>query len=258
MTDTENKKFWTLSRLRTTWEYKSLAFIGRFFVAAFIVLYLVLTAPYIWPWIETAYARTQAADQFDRILVTAIKLDNYNWADRWLNARPRIELAQHSATLENHIDKIPAVMLWSIVKTARQGDDEQRANFWLMYLQYRLRLDVLRCGINGLGEEVSKISAMSVLLHKDAEKLAEIGKDPDKMAALLQQVLDYDAQHPADNSPLYTCNKLKGIIPDSNVAIPPQEVWATIRHTLRLVTEAGIRKMREQKKASQATKPATP
>ncbi len=244
MTAPDTAKPTLLQRLRASWEYKSIAFLLRAVVALIVIAYIALTAPFIWPWAQSAYARLQPPQAFEALLDTAIKTDNYAWADRWLKSRPRSETPVHVAVLERNIESIPALLIWPLAQNARQKGDAEDIRFWLMYTQYRLRFDVIRCGIADLEKDVSNFNALTALLHGPDGEMAEVGNDPQKMAALLQKILDYDAQHPARNSPLYTCSLLGRLRQGSTIAILPQEGWATIRHTLRAVTEMAIASMK--------------
>lgn len=239
------KDFWRAENLRSTWEYKTIALIFRALVALIIILYLALTAPYIWPWAQASYARSQPIETFEQLLTQAIKNNDFSWAYRWLQARPGNEAQEHATVLERHITNIPALLLYTMPRASKQAGDIDGQRFWLTYTQYRIRFDTLRCGIPGLVDKYEQLKSFAHTLGGESDPMQEIYNDPAKMAAMLQQVLDYDAKYPAVNQPHFTCDTFAKFVTHT-ANIVPQESWATIRHTLRLTTEAGIYKLKNQ------------
>lgn len=102
-----------------------------------------------------------------------------------------------------------------------------------------MRFDAIRCGLPGLIEKYDQIQTFAHAMSGEVDPMEDIRKDPARMAAMLQRVLDYDAQHPATNPPHFTCHTFGQII-SGRARIVPAEAWPTIRHTLRLATEEGI------------------
>lgn len=246
------KNFWRADTLRSTWEYKTISFIWRVIVALIIILYLALTAPNVWPWMQVSYARSQPAEKFDSLLTQAIKDNDFDWTYRWLQARPQGEVQGHAATLEKYVADVPGMFLHTLTRASKQADDIEQQRFWLTYAQYRMRFDSIRCNMPGLIDKYDQIQNFAHIMSGQVDPMEATRRDPAKMAAMLQRVLDYDAKNPAANSPDFTCNAF-GKIVRGQARIAPQETWATIRHTLRLATEDGIY---ELKKRASTAKPA--
>ncbi len=244
-----NKEFWNMGNLRQTWEYKSIAFILRGIVALMVVVYLLLTLPAIWPWMQKTYARLQPPEKFEELVTTATQTGDFTWTHQWLSARPRTESAQHAAVIEKHLGDVPPAFLTFLMQYSESTGDAQNTRFWMALTRYRTRFDLLRCGIPDAVEEFDRIQSALFAFHLQKDYLADTAKNPTDMANLLQRVLDHDAQHPARNSPMFTCQMAQKLFvrqAGQPLEPAPPEAWQTIRHTLRLVTEKAIADMRAQ------------
>lgn len=234
-----SKDFWQIDHLRTTWEYKSVALILRAMLAIVVVMYLLLTAPAAWSWLQAVSVRALPAENFARVLETAIATDDFAPVQRWITYRPRSERADHAAVLEARIEDIPAPLVAVIVEASRARGAAEATRFWLMMARYRLRFDVLRCGQPDLIDALKQAQMMATALPHLRNELAAIDSDRAGTIRLLQQVLDYDAKYPARNSPAFTCTLMQGLSA-SDTNLTPPDTWATTRHTLRLVTERAV------------------
>lgn len=253
-----SKDFWRPDNLRTTWEYKTIAFLLRMFVALCVIVYLGITSSFVWPWLQATYARSQPAEQFEELVERAIKTDDFKWAYRWLQSRPRAEAPQHAQVVESHISDIPPVFLSVLAHASRADNNADQTRFWLMYTQYRMRFDLIRCGRSELIERYGNMQLAINTLHGQPDELAEVNRDPKQMATLLQKVLDYDAQHPARNTPTLVCKNMAPLLQGQGVTILPQESWANIRHTLRLTTEYAISEMAADQSTTPPQQPEVP
>ena len=243
MTGIFTKDFWRPSHLRTTWEYKTIAFLMRMAVAFLVLGYLAVTSVFVWPWMQATYARSQSPQHFEALIEQAIKTDDFNWPYRWIKAQPSQRMPLYAQTVETHIGDIPPLFLSVLVQASRQTADEEKTHFWLMYTQYRMRFDLIRCGQPDLIERYGKMQSVITMLQDQPDELDAIRQNPKATAALLQQVLDYDATHPARNTPTLLCKSMAPLAQAQDITPLPQETWATIRHTLRLTTEQAIREM---------------
>lgn len=247
-----NKDFWQADTLRTTWEYKLISFMVRVILAMTVIIYLVVTVPTVWPWAQMAHARSQPAERFESLITTAIASGDFNWAHRWLQARPRDEVAQHAAVVEKYISDVSPFLIGAVVRDKRENATIEDTRFWLMYMQYRMRYDIVRCGQAGLVNKYNELQTLVSAMQETPDELAATRNDPHITAALMQQVLDYDALHPARNTPALVCKTLTPLLHSRTHAMAPPETWASLRHTLRLVTENAINDM----KATNAPQPA--
>ncbi len=240
-----SKEFWQLDHLRTTWEYKSVAFLLRATLALSVVMYVFMTAPAAWPGLKIAHARSQPAHLLEGLIEDGLKNDDLSWANLWLTARPGKEAAQHSAIIEKHIGNLPAPFITTMIRNSRLNNDQAQIEFWLMYMQYRMRFDIARCGIPELSDKYTQLYAMALAMSGEKDDLAEVKNQPRKMSALLHKILDYDAKNPMRNSPKLTCEMMAGLVRNATPDIYPEQTWATVRHTLRTITEGGIMELNQ-------------
>ena len=59
---------------------------------------------------------------------------------------------------------------------------------------------------------------------------------------MIKRVLDYDANHPAENDPTGICNFIYNL-EKGNFVMVRREEWPPVRHTLRAVTEYNLKMM---------------
>ena len=237
------KDFWRAENLRSTWEYKTISFIVRAIVAMMVLIYIGVTAPTVWTWAQAAHARSQPADRLEILISEALKTDDFEWAHRWVNARPKSEVVQHAAVIEKYITEIPPLFISTIVRASRETETVEKTRFWLMYMQYRMRFDLIRCGHPGLIEKYGEMQAMVIHLQNTPYELAAISGDPKKTAMLLQEVLDFDSRYPARNKPTFVCTMMAPLVYGQKQDPAPEPTWATIRHALRVTTEREIKRM---------------
>ena len=237
-----NRAFWHRDHLTTTWEYKTLAFILRAIVAVVVVMYLIFALPSIWAWAQTAYVRTQPPEQAVNLMATAIDSGAFEPLVDWLRRRPQAEIDQHAQLVEDNISEVPFIFIGWPLQAAAARDDVEAMLFWQMLTRYRMRFDLLRCGNPVLIERTNQLVQSLAPFQPGAEALAAIERDPQRLAAILQKVLDYDAKNPARNDPRHTCESFKSLT-QINAVPMPREGWANARHILRLVTEEAVAKM---------------
>lgn len=231
--------------IRNTWEFKSIAFLLRAGVALLVIVYLLVTMPASWIWAKASWIRHQPASRFAEMVVASEKTGDFQDAHDWLSMRPQTEMPQHAATIEEHAATLPALFFHWNTQAARNAGDDAQVLFWSTYQKYRMRYDVLRCGDPALVSKVDELSNAAAALTGINNELTTVQDDPQKMTALLQQVLDYDAKNPAANDPRTTCKAFEKISTHKKLTPVPRETWADIRHVLRRVTEAAISDMKQ-------------
>lgn len=237
------KDFWQLDNLRQTWEYKTFAFLIRGVVAVIVVFYLLFALPSIYPWAEREWARLQPREHFEVLLNNAQKTGDYKYALKWLNYRRTEDSDYFISVIEDKSSDLPALFFGYNARHFAQRQDDDNMLFWMMFSRYRLRYDILRCGNPEMIEKVNMVFALlSKLQNMDNDKFEQLQQDKSKLKKSIEQVLAFDAKRPARNHPRTTCETFAHLN-DLKTMPVPQEEWADVRHTLRIVTESSLRRM---------------
>lgn len=241
-----SRDFWKLENLRQTWEYKSIAFILRAVVFLIVLFYALFATTAIWEWTKTAWVRHQPITRAETLMAEARATGDFDALTKWLQRRQQSELQSHAQLIEDNVEEVPFTLFsWPIQATAA-AQDLDGTLFWQMFSRYRLRFDLIRCGNPVLLDKISTLMRGLAAFQPGADALAAIERDPQKLADLLQKVMDYDAVHPARNDPDHTCSQF-GPLTDIKGTPMPRETWAQARHLLRMVTEQSIAEMRAGK-----------
>lgn len=236
------RDFWTSENLRRTWEYRVISFSLRFMLALAVIMYLLVALPSLWPWAQQQWVRLQDASRFEVLLDRARDSGDHRAAFHWLRNRPLSETAQHAALIDARAGELPALFMQWPARAAQLQQDAHGTEFWNAYYRYRLRYDILRCGNPELIERMQELNAFVLQMYGMPDPL-QGAQDENRLPDVLQSVLDYDAQKPAANPPQMTCFFLQDFSTQPLQVAPPQ-LWAGMRHTLRLVTEDAIAQMR--------------
>lgn len=238
------RDFYRPENLRQTWEYKTLAFILRAMVAIVVVMYLIFTAQPTWAWMQREYVRSQPLSRLDGLLDEGRRTGDYAAAHKWINYRANADAPVIAAAIVNNSEALPALFFNYVARYHRVAGNMEEFAFWNYFMRYRLRYDLLRCGNPDWIDRIDAIMGQTYALQGRAEYLETLEKDPQRLAAMLTRVLDYDASHPARNNPSTTC-LLISRSDRGNYSLQPQSEWAATRHSLRLVTEYSLREMRQ-------------
>jgi hypothetical protein len=224
--------------LRGTWEYRSGRFVLRIVAALFFLSYLSAAAPAAWTWGWAAFYKSQPASRIDRLIEENIARADQSKLLAWIQRRPPEErlsieekIAPHTATANSFV-----FLMFSDWALERQAYEQ--ALFWNFYARYRLRFDALRCGAPNSVMNMKGIVAL--VSNTTIEKIVEF--QPGIVPFAIQQVLDYDAMHPADNDPAGVCKFIHNLEKGSFLPVR-RENWPALRHTLRTVTEYSLRQM---------------
>lgn len=239
------RDFFKPENIRKTWEYKSITFILRGMVALGVIIYLLVTVPATWVWMKTEWVRRDPPGRFAELVAAGAQTGDFKKTHEWLMLRPRSEVPLHANTIAENAAVLPSIFFDWKVQAARAENNAEDLRFWTAYQRYRLRYDVLRCGDMTLVQKLDALQLAMQAVSGQPDPLADVQDDPARMGRLLQDVLDYDAQHPAANDPRTTCDALKKMS-KAKPQPAPREYWADIRHTLRRATEAAIRDMKKE------------
>lgn len=226
---------------KQSWELGSLIFVGRTIGVILFIGYLCATTPSAWQWGQVKWVRAQSLDTLTAVAEKSIAGDPRNLI-RWLEARPSYEHAIIMEKLEPYSGKISSAIFLLYSRWTLDLGQEEEAVFWRQYGRYRLRYDALRCGAPESSKNMSGV--LSIFPDSGVQKIIE--KNPSIIRTSLKRVLDFDAKHPAENNPIDICPTIQKM-DGGGFEMVERKYWASIRHTLRMVTEYAIEKMGEKK-----------
>lgn len=226
------RDYFLWKNFKNSWEFKGASFIVRACFALAFIGYVIVAAPQAWTWAKMTLIRSLEFSRLDGVLRNGVATGDMDGAMAWVELRPLSENAALRKALEPYYSDVPTRLFFLLRSRYKRENDKDEAAFWEMVARYRLRYDVLRCGapdsintMNGL---------LSLMLRGEEEKTPKMTKD------LIRRTLDFDAAHPARNDPSGVCKQVDRIT-RSNGGVVPQENWAGIRHTLRVITEIALK-----------------
>lgn len=253
MTDKQNKAepaTSTKDKLKASWEYRSGKFVLRIVAALFFFSYLAATMPSAWAWAWASYYKNQPPSQIDALIEKHVNTSDQSKIMGWIQLRPAEERASIQEKLLAHSPVLDSYAFLIFSDWALEKRELQDAIFWNFMGRYRLRYDALRCGTPNA---VENIKGLAELLSYDVfEKI--LTQHPGLVPVMIKRVLDYDANHPAENDPTGICNFIYNL-EKGNFVMVRREEWPPVRHTLRAVTEYNL-KMMAQSIPAEETSPA--
>lgn len=233
------KDFFTWKNLRETWEAKLTVFIVRAFFALGVFL-LILTFPYkAWLWAELQWVKKDSISRLEPLILESTRLETPEDITKWLVYRSPGDSAALLDIVPTHAANLESLAFFNLSSRAEALGKKDDAVFWYFYALYRLRYDLLRCGSPDSIQVMSGIRTVAgaKTMYEDIEA------DSEKMAVVLQRVLDYDAKFPATNHPGHLCKAVNRLQRGSYRVVEKSQ-WSAIRHMLRLSTERGIKEMK--------------
>lgn len=261
MTDSNplDKKFYAPENLKQTWEYKTIRFLLRGFLTLAVYYMLVHFWQPMQHWAEMKYVRMQELSQLQPLLDRAKATGDYEDALAWTSLRPRTETPAILKVIEKNATDLPAAFFFSAATKSQVIRDAENYARWNLIARYRMRYDILRCGNPDLVEKFDSISLTMSRVYGARDALDTLLNDKPRLVAGLKDVLAFDADHPAHNNPQLTCAFLKPLNEGVNYVPVPESAWATIRHSLRNVTDYEIGEMEKSANAEKsAPKNSTP
>ncbi len=227
----------TLEKVKKNFLVRSLVFTGRLLLAAGVAVFLIQALPKAWFWGQMKIVRMEDISTIDQVMQEKIERKESEKLQKWLLYRPREDAQQILDHVPAYTSELPSMAFFELAKRAKYLGRQEDYVFWYFFGQYRMRYDLLRCQSPDSFNFIAEVTQMFT-----RETFADIRTDNVKMSAVLQDVLDFDAKHPARNDPRSICDALNTMQSKSQRPVPESE-WARMRHTLRIVTEEGIAKM---------------
>lgn len=230
--DAVGEKIWN------SWEIKSLRFIFRIFAVLFFICYVLLSLQSAWAWGQMKWVRAQDFSRLDAVIAEAEKKDDFSALVTWVGFRPLAETDALVKGLERVTSLLPGTVFNEYARRFELLKRDDEVLFWHQYARFRIRYDALRCGAP---DSPDVINALQILFpNETAARLLD--EDPSRVAGSIRQVLDFDAKYPARDNPAALCKALNKM-QKGDYPMTPQERWADMRYTLRMVTETALEKM---------------
>lgn len=221
------------TKLRHSWEVRSILFLLRCMAVVIFIAYLSVTFLSPGQWLHLKWVRHQPLENVTTIAEQSIAMRNPPHLLDWIAERPAEERPLIMEKLESFTPRLSPFTFWTYAAWMDRAGRKEDAVFWQQYMLYRLRFDMLRCGVD-----------TSDTGFKQNYKFRPV----ENTEALIQKVLDFDSKWPANNDPLYTCVRLERFNREKYIGQPaPEEHWKSVRHTLRVVTEESLRRMKAAK-----------
>lgn len=231
----------TMQKFKESWEYRSVRFLLRIMAYALLFAYLAGSAPSAWRWAHLKWIRFQPLTEFGQIVEKSIAEKNPEEPMNWVLYRSREDRAEIMRILEPHTGKISSFTFIHYAFWAMEEGRGEEAVFWRQYANFRLRYDALRCGSVDGEKDVTHL--LETFSDKKIQAVQDADPSLDKKSILW--VLEKDAKYPAENYPSDICRFVNTRNKRKNGALVPEDKWAGIRHSLRIVAELRLKEMKD-------------
>ncbi len=232
----------TWEKFKKSWEYRSLAFIGKFFGFVFLICYVYVGGQSFLMLVQKDINKRHDVQALHAVILESVAEDNLGRITAWVKLRPESETEEIINILTPESGSLEASVFFELSRRRLLQEKMEEALFWSQLGRYRLRYDVLRCGAGSSVEKIGK------LLNFFAAPAIDdfLAQDPGHLSKSLHQVLDFDKKYPARNSPALLCKAISRMERDGATPVPPDE-WGRVRDTLRDVTKSALKEMDAKK-----------
>lgn len=209
-------------------EFRVFRVVFRVLFTFVFIMYLLNSLVVVPTWVRLKLARLHTPSHIEQLLDEAAETGNYSAAEAWLEFRPSAESQSIIDQLVPYSGHLSSLTFFEFSEQYAKNNNAEEADFWYIYALYRVRFDFLRCGLpDGVesGDKLLKlISTISSKYNRDVAD-SQIRKH-------VQRVLDFDAEHPAQNEPGGLCRVLSNVA-NSPYNPMPQDDWDSFREGLR-------------------------
>lgn len=228
----------TWAKFRTSWEYRSIAFIFKAFAIFLMVGYTYIGAESFLILVRKEINKHQDVTALRGVIASAVADDQLTEVTTWVKFRPAAETDAIIDIITPESGSLETSIFFEISRRRLEQGKKEDALFWSQLGRYRLRFDLIRCSASGSIEKIGKF--LTFFRSPEIDDL--LFQRPELVKKSVQQVLDFDKKYPAHNSPSLICNAVNRL---ENVNFVPSEskAWAGIRDVLRAVTEASLKEM---------------
>ena len=177
--------------------------------------------------------RQQSLSALPQVVQRAVAADDLNIVTEWVRFRPLAETAPLTDILLPLSGRLDFGIFFELARRQLQAGHTEEALFWLQVGRFRMRFDVLRCGVPGGQEAFDKI--LTLFTSPAIRELLE--KNPVLVKTSVRRVLDFDTKYPAHNVPTYTC-RVEQQLSSANIVHPiEQKDWESVRQDLHAAAE---------------------
>jgi len=215
-----------------------LRFILKFFIIILMAVYVFIGFFSSITLFKMEISKRQDISTLSAVIKKAVAEDRPNDVYAWMHYRPLAETEALIAIITPESSRLGTNTFLELSRRQMQRGRKEDALFWAQLARYRLRYDALRCGAPDSTETLNRI--LQLFSSPQIQDLLQ--KHPELVKKSVQQVLDFDSQHPARNSPAFVCTALDRITKSGRPQVP-EEQWENIRLTLRSVTEYSLKEM---------------
>jgi hypothetical protein len=154
----------------------------------------------------------------------------------WMSSRPLTETKDIMTRATPYYPYLsPFVFFDFSDRAARQGRTED-ADLWNMIAHYRMRFDLLRCGLTGGVEEGQRLIRLLSMTNGNFQR--EIPDE--RRRTLVPQVLAFDTAHPAANDPEGLCKALSRTSRE-NYTVLRKDAWESYRMGMHEAAEISVK-----------------
>jgi hypothetical protein len=231
-------------KVKASWEYASLKFLLKLFTIYLpFIFYVMIGGTLTATWFRIKWVQNQSLAELPYVAQRSIHYDTLGDLLFWVQYRPLAETAAIIETLTPYNSELSPAMFLEYARRLRAEKKTEetidRVLFWTQLHRYRLRYDIVRCNTPRSTEIAGRV--LDFFAADDTEKY--LTAHPEKIKTSVQEVLKFDAQYPARNTPTETCTPFYKAEKIKNGLPLPREYWVDVRYALRLVTEKSLQKM---------------
>lgn len=223
---------------KNIWEVRLLRGIFMFFVYLMLVVYVLAGIQSLRTWTQLRY---YGGDFTTGDLVKAAEemsaSDNQVLLPQLLMKYPLDYNQDIEAAMLPLTPKLNSYYFFAMASRYHQAENMEEAFFWSMLARFRLRFDAVRCQ----DHDATVLSDQFVGLftpddlQEDIDNLTE-----EERKGFLKQVLEWDEQNPAYNSPRYFCKYITALKNTDTAGVVKVSDWETMRKIMRAAATAYI------------------
>lgn len=217
--------------VKAMWEYKLIRFVIMFFVYLMLLIYSIAGAQSVWKWSQLRYyGGDYSLEHLPAAIESLSKKGNQLMLIEYIGRFPG---DKNDAMVESLLPLTPDLHAHAFFAISNRygilGEMEE-AMFWAILGRYRLRFDALRCDFPA-ADVISDRYAELYLQRVVRQALLNIDETTRKR--LLQKVVDWTDEYPADNDPAYFCEFIESAEGLANIDVVPRDQWPALRTVMK-------------------------
>jgi hypothetical protein len=186
--------------------------------------YILMNAMGAWSWAQLKWVRAQDLTRLDALFKEGAPNHDYSKAETWIRYRPLAETPQIIAKAEPYMSWLSPFTFFDFSDRADRRGDAAEADFWNTVAHFRLRFDLLRCGLPHSVEDGRRL--IDVFATINNKYYRDIPDEP--RHALARRAMEFDDRHPAADDPESLC-RLIAASRDEKYSILARDKWEAYR-----------------------------